>query len=101
MSSLIDIQNQIAELQARAAEIKAREINEKIAMIRETMAAYGITLEQLGKPIKEAKVKSSNPAPAKYMGPQGESWSGRGLMPKWLSTLVAAGHSKDGYLIKK
>ena len=102
MSSLVDIQKQIAELQAQAEQIKARELNDKIAMIRETMSAYGITVAQLqGKPVKEAKVKSSNPAPAKYMGPNGETWSGRGLMPKWLNALTASGHSKDEYLISK
>ena len=77
MSSLIDIQNQIAELQARAQEIKTREFNEKVAMIKETMLAYGISVEDLqGKSAKETKAKSSSPAPAKYTGPNGESWSG-------------------------
>lgn len=102
MSSLIDIQKQIAELQAQEAEIKAREFNEKVAMIKETMSAYGITIEDLqGKAVKTAKSKSSSPAPAKYTGPNGESWSGRGLMPRWLSTLVAEGHTTDEYLITK
>jgi DNA-binding protein H-NS len=105
MSSLIDIQKQIAELQALEAEIKSREFNEKVTMIKETMASYGITVEDLqGKPAKASKVagsKSANPAPAKYKGPHDESWSGRGLAPKWLTALMAEGHSKDEYLIVK
>lgn len=102
MSSLIDIQKQIAELQAKADEIKTREFNEKVAMIKETMSTYGITVEDLqGKPAKTGKVKSASPAPAKYTGPNGESWSGRGLMPRWLAALVAEGHSKEEYLIAK
>jgi DNA-binding protein H-NS len=103
MSSLIDIQKQIAELQAQEAEIKAREYNEKVAMIKETMASYGITIENLqGKLSKAPKgtgAKSANPAPAKYKGPNGESWSGRGLAPKWLTALIAVGHAKDEYRI--
>ena len=102
MSSLIDIQNQIAELQAKAQEIKTREFNEKITMIKETMLAYGISVEDLqGKPAKVGKMKSTSPAPAKYTGPNGESWSGRGLMPRWLATLVNDGHSREEYLIAK
>jgi len=102
MSSLIDIQNQIAELQAKAQEIKSREFNEKIAMIKETMLAYGISVEDLqGRPAKAGKVKSASSAPAKYTGPNGESWTGRGLMPRWLSALVKDGHSKEEYLIAK
>ncbi len=102
MSTLIDIQKQIAELQAQAAEIKSREFTEKVTMIKETMASYGITVEDLqGKAAKAPKVTSSNPAPAKYKGPNGESWSGRGLAPKWLAALIADGHSRDEYLIEK
>lgn len=102
MSLLIEIQAQIAALQAQATEIKSRELNEKISMIKETMAAYGITVEQLqNKPAKSVAVKSANPAQPKYTGPNGESWSGRGLMPKWMSALVAEGHSKEEYLINK
>lgn len=105
MSSLIEIQKQIAELQAQEAEIKSREFNEKIAMIKDTMAAYGITAEDIqGKSAKLPKSvggNSANPAPAKYRGPNGEAWSGRGLAPKWLKALTAEGHAKDEYLINK
>jgi len=104
MSALIDIQKQIADLQAQAAEIKSREFAEKVALIKETMAAYGITVEDIqGKPSKSAKAsgsKSVNPAPVKFRGPNGETWSGRGLAPKWLTSLINDGHSKDEYLIK-
>lgn len=105
MSSLIDIQKKIAELQAQEAEIKAREFKEKVAMIKETMSVYGITIEDIqGKSAKAPRAtgtKSSNSAPAKYTGPNGESWSGRGLAPKWLASLIAQGHEKSEYLINK
>lgn len=32
-----------------------------------------------------------------YYGPRGESWSGRGLMPQWLRSLMRAGDSKELY----
>ena len=103
MSDLISIQQQIAQLQAQAAEIKAAQFAEKVAMIKETMASYGITVEDLqGKAARAPKQsKSSNPAPAKYRGPNGELYSGRGLMPRWLSALVAEGHRKEEYLINQ
>lgn len=105
MSSLIEIQKQIAELQAQAAEIKTREFNEKIAMIKETMSTYGISVNDINdKSVKTSKARgknSANPAPAKYTGPNGESWTGRGLAPKWLKGLIAGGHSKEEYLINK
>ena len=36
---------------------------------------------------------------AKYRGPNGETWSGRGQAPKWLAALVAQGRKRDEFLI--
>lgn len=32
-----------------------------------------------------------------FYGPRGEAWTGRGLMPQWLKSLVRAGDSKELY----
>jgi DNA-binding protein H-NS len=37
---------------------------------------------------------------AKFRGPNGEEWSGRGRMPKWLTVLEASGKSREDYRIK-
>ena len=37
--------------------------------------------------------------PAKYRGPNGESWSGRGKQPRWLAALVAEGRTPAEFLI--
>jgi hypothetical protein len=34
-----------------------------------------------------------------YRGPNGETWSGRGLVPKWLKQLVSWGHSKEAFKV--
>ena len=49
---------------------------------------------------KAATAKSGASVAAKYRGPNGETWSGRGLMPRWLSALVAQGQAKDSFLIQ-
>lgn len=104
MNNLIDIQNQIAILQKQAEEIRTRELAQTIQDILGKMDAYGITVEDLdrarGRTRKSAvAAKSGNPAPAKYRGPNGETWSGRGLMPRWLAALVAQGQSKEAFAI--
>jgi len=45
---------------------------------------------------------SSNQAPiaAKYRGPNGETWSGRGHSPRWLATLEKGGHNREEFLIQ-
>lgn len=105
MNNLIEIQNQIALLQKQAEEIKAQEFSKTVQEILAKMEAFGITVADLeGNKSRPRKVsgsasKSSNPAPAKYRGPNGETWSGRGLMPRWLSALVAQGKTKESFAI--
>jgi len=123
MSNLIDIQSQIEKLQKQAIEIKAKDFHATVQDILLKMQAYGITVKDLqsarpGKPAKagrgrpagklkpalvakpaKAARKLGAPVAAKYRGPNGETWSGRGLTPKWLASLVAAGQSKESFLI--
>lgn len=103
MNNLVDIQNQIAALQKQADDIKAQEFDKTVADILEKMAAFGITLRDL-ESVKGRTRKAAAPvtkhAAAKFSGPNGETWSGRGLMPRWLSALVAQGHSREEYAIK-
>ena len=37
---------------------------------------------------------------AKYRGPNGEDWSGRGRMPNWLAALEAEGRGREEFLIQ-
>lgn len=103
MTSLIDIQNQIALLQKQAEEIKAQEFNNAVADIKAKMAAFGITLADLqdgkGRARKAATSKTGTPAPIKYRGPNGEAWTGRGLMPRWLAAQVANGKTKESFAV--
>ena len=120
MSNLIDIQTQIEKLQKQANEIKSKDFQATVQDILAKMAAFGITVKDLqsgkgkskaGRAVKgktgaaksvkapKAARKASNPVAPKYRGPHGETWTGRGLTPKWLSTLVAQGQSKDSFLI--
>lgn len=116
MSNLMDIQSQIEKLQKQASEIRAKEFDATVQEILAKMQAFGITLKDLQttKPGKgrKASAKAAKPAKAgkpskragvavaaKYRGPNGETWTGRGLTPKWLAALVAQGHSKESFAI--
>jgi DNA-binding protein H-NS len=103
MTNLIDIQNQIAILQKQAEEIKAQEFNKTVQEIKAKMAAFGITIDDLNggknRPRKAGAAKSANPAPAKYRGPNGETWSGPRRKPRRLAALVAQGQSKETFAV--
>jgi DNA-binding protein H-NS len=47
---------------------------------------------------KAATAKKVQP---KYRGPDGETWSGRELAPRWLKTLEAEGKNRESYLVTK
>jgi DNA-binding protein H-NS len=120
MGNLIDIQTQIEKLQKQAADIRSRDFNNTVQDILAKMTAFGITVKDLeaarkkapktrgkaagkskaagaGRPSKKAGGTST--VAAKYRGPNGETWSGRGLMPRWMATLVASGRTKEEFAI--
>lgn len=103
MTSLIDIQNQIAQLQKQAEEIKSAELADTIADILQKMAAFGISVDDLerakGRARKSPAEKSTKSAPIKFRGPNGETWTGRWLMPRWLAALVADGQNKESFAV--
>lgn len=120
MSSLIDIQSQIQKLQKQADEIKSKEFDKTVQDILAKMQAFGITVKDLqsasasprkgrgraavsgkGKAVATKKKTASTPVAAKYRGPNGEVWSGRGLTPRWLSTLLSQGQVKEAFAIKE
>jgi DNA-binding protein H-NS len=52
-----------------------------------------------GKKYGETGKSERPPVEAKYRGPNGELWSGRGRMPKWLHAAEAEGKPRDNFLI--
>ena len=44
-------------------------------------------------------LKGQKAAP-KYRGPNGETWAGRGLAPRWLTALEKKGKKRESFLIK-
>ena len=51
-------------------------------------------------PARRGPKKGHKVAP-KYRGPGGETWSGRGLRPRWLSAAIKSGRKLDDFLIAK
>ncbi|MCU1533469.1 MAG: nucleoid protein [Arthrobacter sp.] len=115
MNELVKLRQQIADLEKQAAQLQKQNRSAVLAQLREQMAAYGITAEELSRPAPKARpkappVKAASPAkgkkpavssPAKYRGPEGQQWTGKGTAPKWLNDLVAGGKTREDFLIRK
>ena len=115
MNELVKLRQQIAELEKQAADLQKKNRPAVVADLREQMAAYGITAEELGRPAARvqkprqplAKAASSPkvkkpavPSPVKYRGLEGQTWSGRGIAPKWLNELLVGGKTQEDFLIR-
>lgn len=106
MATLVEIQNQIASLEEEAVRVRAAEIGPAIEKIKGLMSLYKISVTDLGfKESSERNTGTSTPeksgkkADIKFRDNDGNSWSGRGLKPKWLSSALANGRSLDEFQV--
>ncbi len=92
------------------AEARRREKLEeaKNAVLAETRAKLGeleLALEEVVRPRTGRRVSrrtrrdSGATLPAKYRGPQGEIWAGKGRVPQWLRALEESGRSREEFLV--
>lgn len=95
--SLNDLLAQKAALDKQIAETQREERSEAVGQVRALMAQYGLTLADIGSKAASAPKRAAGSGAkvaAKYRNPAtGETWSGRGLKPKWLAAALAAGRT--------
>jgi DNA-binding protein H-NS len=103
-NALSELLAQKAALEQQIAEVQREQRSEAIGKVKALMAEYGLTLTDLG---TKAAVPSTKRAggptgkvAAKYRNPaSGDTWSGRGLKPKWLAAALAEGKSLADFTI--
>lgn len=96
----------IAQKAALEREIESRRTQEReeaVARVRAIMAEHGLTLADLGQ--RQARGSSTTAAKgskvaAKYRNTAtGDTWSGRGLQPKWLKAALASGKTLADFAV--
>lgn len=99
------LEKQHADLEKQIAETLKAERSNVINQIRSLMAEHGITAADLatkaGRPPKAvvAGDPSRKVAP-KFRDPStGDTWSGRGLKPKWLAAALESGRTLEDFAI--
>jgi DNA-binding protein H-NS len=105
-----ELDKQKADLEKQIADALKAERAGVINQIKGLMASHGITLADLssrvGRPPKAAAAAGAAPeggtrkvAP-KYRDPDtGDTWSGRGLKPKWLTAALESGRTLDDFAL--
>ena len=127
---LLSAMEELQRVQERVAKLREQHRVKAIADVVEKIRMYDITLEELGfakvaaRPSSPRRSGLSSPAQpsvpgggipqmiegtvadgrsqvkAKYCGPEGQEWAGRGKVPKWMVPLIEAGAKKEDFLVK-
>ncbi len=93
---------QAADLEKQLAEARKAERASVINQIKGLLAEHGLTVSDLG--LKGGKAASAG-APKGKVAPKyrnkdtGETWTGRGLQPKWIQAAIASGKKLEDFAI--
>lgn len=102
MATLNELLAQKASLEKQIVDAQREEKASAIAQVKALMAQYGLTPADLG-PRAAAVPKRSGPSgkvAPKYRDPaSGDTWTGRGLQPKWLRAALAAGRKLSDFAL--
>jgi DNA-binding protein H-NS len=94
VDALIDIRNKIDRLLANKVDIERRELRERLDRLERFDFHRGV-----GRTTHRVGIPRGSKVPVKFYGPSGETWSGRGLQPRWLSALVKQGRRPEDFAV--
>lgn len=107
----LKIEKEIAKLQRQAKALHIRQRAPVISSIIRSMREYDIAPEEIATAFNKKSAKTisqkstttaqiKNRVPAKFRHPQtGETWTGRGKTPRWITNAEAQGHNRNDFLI--
>ena len=122
MATYSELVQQITDLQKQAERQRKEEYSSVVKTIKRQIAEYGITAEELGLSSAKPAAKRGRKATAKgakagrkprakrstagiKVAPKyrdaatGNTWRGRGKMPRWLAEATASGRALQSFLI--
>ncbi|MBP0496508.1 H-NS family nucleoid-associated regulatory protein [Pararoseomonas indoligenes] len=95
----------IKEAEAVLATKREGARTELVEEIKVKAAALGLSLNDLlGRPrphtnVRRPRSDAGKTVVAKYRGPNGAEWTGRGRKPRWLAELEAEGKTKEEFAL--
>jgi DNA-binding protein H-NS len=104
LSTLQDLLAQKADLERKIQETQRNERQAAVDKVRALMAEFGLSVEDLGGKAsgsgrKKAAGDGARKAAVKYRDAAGNTWSGRGLQPRWLKNALAKGKALSDFAV--
>lgn len=100
MADLKELLEQKAAIEKQIAEAQRQARSDAVAKVRAMMAEYGLTAADLAAKSSPRAASAGRKVAPKYRNAAtGESWSGRGLQPKWLKAALASGSQLSDFAV--
>ena len=101
MASLQELIAKKEELEREIERTRKQDRAEAVAKVRALMDEYGLTAADLsGRSAPKSRAGKGGKVAAKYRNAaNGDTWSGRGLQPKWLKAALASGRKLADFAI--
>lgn len=101
MSTLAELLAQRQALEKQIAAMQGEARTEAIAKCKALMAEHGLTVADISAndPAVKAKKAERSVVPVKYRDNRGNSWTGRGLKPKWLAAALESGRNLEDFAV--
>lgn len=99
LTELVRLRDELQLALSRKIEIERRELQAKlveITKLQNSSKANGAAESRVVRKDRRHAARGKKVA-AKYRGPNGETWTGRGLAPRWLSALEAKGKKRERF----
>jgi DNA-binding protein H-NS len=97
------LEKQTADLEKQLVDARRAERAGVIAQIKALLNEHGLTVADLG--LKAGKATGGSASAGRKVAPKyrntatGETWTGRGLQPKWVQAAVASGKKLEDFAI--
>ena len=97
------LEKQAADLEKQLSDARRAERAGVIAQIKALLNEHGLTVADLG--LKAGKAAGGSASAGRKVAPKyrntatGETWTGRGLQPKWVQAAVASGKKLEDFAI--
>jgi DNA-binding protein H-NS len=99
MASVNELLAQKAAIEQQIADAQRAERANAIAQVRALMAEHGLTPADLASKSAAPKRTGAKVAPKYRNASTGDTWTGRGLQPKWLKAALASGKTIGDFTI--
>lgn len=100
------IENEIQKLKEHARALQERHRGPALDGIVQAMQEYDISPDEIASAYRNATRASRRSSSKQTVAPKyrdsatGQTWSGRGRTPRWITTAEAQGRHRDEFLIK-